>query len=267
MATDSRPSSPIAEADLHAFVDGLLDDTRRQAVQDHIDRQPQAARQVQDLRAQRQALRGLFAGVADEAIPERLNLRRIVAEHAQPARRAPIWRMAAALVLTTALGTAGGWWAHGASAEAGAGIASLSREAAQTYAVYATDSTRPVEIAADRRDDLDRWVSSRLQRPVPIPDLRRSGFRFVGGRLVATAHGPAALFIYDGTNDTHARIALLAREMAIDRDTPVMLKNGGAFGGWSWADKGLGYSLVGNDGALDLHPLADEARRQVRMSL
>lgn len=265
MAIDSRPPRPVDEDDLHAFVDDLLDAPRRQQVQDHLDRHPRAAAQVHGLRAQRQALRGLFAGVADEPMPARLDLRRVVAERGQPARRAPIWRLAAALALTTGLGAAGGWWAHGTNAEAGAGIASLSREAAETYAVFATDTARPVEIAADRRDDLDRWVSSRLRRPVPIPDLRRAGFRFVGGRLVATGHGPAALFIYDGANDT--RIALLARQMVVDRDTPAMLKAGGAFGGWSWADKGLGYSLVGNDGAGDLHPLADEARRQVRLSL
>ena len=265
MATDSRPPRPVDDDDLHAFVDGLLDAARRRQVQDHLDRHPPAARQVHDLRAQRQALRGLFAGVADEPMPARLDLRRIVAEQARPERRSWPWLIAAALALTTGLGGAAGWWAHGAVAEGSAGIASLSREAAETYAVYATDASRPVEIAAERRDELDRWVSSRLQRPVPIPDLRRAGFRFVGGRLVATGHGPAALFIYDGANDT--RIALLARQMAVDRDTPAMLRTAGAIGGWSWADRGLGYSLVGNDGAGDLHPLADEARRQVRLSL
>ncbi len=265
MATDARPPRPIADADLHAFVDDLLDAARRREVQDHLDRHPRAARQVQDLRAQRQALRGLFAGVADEPVPERLDLRRIVAGRRPPARRASHWRIAAALVLTTCLGAGGGWWARSASGEAGAGIASLAHEADETYAVYGVDPTRPVEIPAEHREVLDRWVAQRLQRPVPIPDLRRSGFRFVGGRLVATGHGPAALFIYDGANDT--RIALLAREMAVDRDTPVMSKNAGAFGGYSWADKGLGYSLVGSDGARDLHPLADEARRQVRLSL
>jgi anti-sigma factor RsiW len=265
MAIDARPPRPIADADLHAFVDDLLDATRRHEVQDHLDRHPQAAHQVHALRAQRQALRGLFAGVADEPVPERLNLRRIVAERYLPARRTPRWQIAAALVLTTCLGAGGGWWARSANGEAGSGIASLAREADETYAVYGVDPTRPVEIAAEHRDVLDRWVAQRLQRSVPIPDLRRSGFRFVGGRLVATGHGPAAMFIYDGANDT--RIALLARRMAVEHDTPVMLKNGGAFGGYSWADKGLGYSLVGNDGALDLHPLADEARRQVRLSL
>jgi len=265
MSIDARHSRPILEEDLHSFVDGLLDPDRRREVQDYIDRHPEAAEFASRMWAQRQALRAAFADIADEPVPSRLNLQRLIAERTHHIERAPTWRIAAAVVLALGFGGASGWMARGASGETSAGIASLSREANASYAVYAFDTVHPVEIDGAHKAELVRWVSHRLERPVPVPDLERSGFRLIGGRLVATEHGPAALFLYDGENG--ARLALLARPMAIQRDTPTMHPNNGPFGGYSWADKGLGYSVVGNDGAVDLHPLADEVRRQVRMSL
>ena len=265
MANDARVPRPILQEDLHAFVDGLLEPDRQREVQDYMDRRPEAAEMVSALSAQRQALRAAFSDVADEPIPSRLNLQRLIEERPARVGRAPVWRIAAAVTLTLGLGGAGGWLARGASEEASAGIASLAREANANYAVYAPDTFRPVEIDGAHKADLVRWVSTRLKRPVPVPDLERSGFRLAGGRLVATEHGPAALFFYDGAKGT--RLALMARPMAIQQNTPTMQRNDGPFGGYSWADDGLGYSVVGNDDATDLHPLADEARRQIRMSL
>ena len=160
---------------------------------------------------------------------------------------------------------AGGWLARGESDAQVAGIASLSREASASYATYALDATRPVEIDGAHKAQLASWVSERLRRPVPVPDLRSSGYGLVGGRLVATEHGPAALFLYDDASGT--RIAVLARPMTIERDTPQMRRNDGRFGGYSWADDGLGFGVVGNTTAGDLHPLADEVRKQTRVSL
>jgi anti-sigma factor RsiW len=265
MAPDGNRMRTILEDDLHAFVDDRLCDERRREVQGYLDANPEAADWVARLRSQRQALRSAFSAVGREPIPSRLNLRRLVEERGAAQRRAQPWRIAAAVVLTLGFGGAGGWFARGASEVPGAGIASLSREASASYATYALDATRPVEIDGAHKAQLVGWVSERLQRAVPVPDLHSSGYDLVGGRLVATEHGPAALFLYDDGKGT--RIAVLARPMTVERDTPEMRRNDGAFGGYSWADKGLGYGLVGGNAAGDLHPLADEVRKQVRMSL
>ena len=264
MHDDHRPS-PLLEDDLHAFVDDALDDARRRAVQAHLDTHPESADRVARLRAQRQRLRSAFASVADEPVPSRLNLRSIVEEHAMATRRTGQWRIAAAVVLALGLGGAGGWLARGSSGEASAGIASLSREANASYATYAFDAAHPVEIDGEHKAQLVSWVSTRLQRPVAVPDLQPAGYHLIGGRLVATEHGPAALFLYDDA--AGARLAVLVRPMTIERDTPAMQRNDGPFGGWSWADKGLGYSIVGNGRGTDLHPLADDVRSQARASL
>jgi anti-sigma factor RsiW len=265
MTIDSSGQRPILEEELHAFADGLLDPDRRAVVQDYLDRQPEAAAQVDRIKAQRGMLREAFRPIAEEPVPSRLNLERLVEEAAVRRHSAPMWRMAAVVLLTFGLGSAGGWMARGQSKETSAGIASLSREASASYAVYALDSQRPVEIDASHKTELATWVSSRLERRVPIPDLERSGFTLVGGRLVVTEHGPAALFMYDNQKGT--RLAVLARPMAIQKDTGAMQPTEGRYPGYSWADRGLGYSVVADDRTESLHRVADEVRRQVLLSL
>ena len=265
MSSDDHRTRAILEDELHAFVDDRLPEERRHEVQAYLDRNPEAADRIARLRDQRQALRSAFSGVAQEPIPSRLNLRRLVAESQATRRRAQPWKIAAAVVLTLGAGGAGGWFARGESEVQAAGIASLSREASASYATYALDATRPVEIDGAHKAQLASWVSGRLRRPVAVPDLSCSGYGLIGGRLVATEHGPAALFLYDDARGT--RIAVLARPMSIERDTPQMRRNDGHFGGYSWADDGLGYGVVGNAAAGDLHPLADEVRQQTRVSL
>jgi anti-sigma factor RsiW len=97
--------------------------------------------------------------------------------------------------------------------------------------------------------------------PVAIPDLTRSGYRFMGGRVVATTHGPAGLLMYD--DDRGTRVVLLIRPMAVERDTPMAPHTSGALRGYSWAAHGIGYSVVAAAAPETLHPLADEVRRQI----
>ena len=52
----------------------------------------------------------------------------------------------------------------------------------------------PVEFTAAKRDDLVEWVLHGMGVSLAAPDLSAAGYRFIGGRLVATKHGPAALF-------------------------------------------------------------------------
>jgi anti-sigma factor RsiW len=138
---------------------------------------------------------------------------------------------------------------------------SRPQEATDSYAVFAPDRVRPVEIRATDRSELVKWASQRLSRPVAVPDLSTSGYRFMGGRLIATSHGPAVLFMYDDDHGT--RLVLLSRQMAVDKNAPMAQHSHGPIAGFAWADKGIGYSLVGHISSQLLHSLADEARRQL----
>ena len=260
MSSDTASSRPILEEDLHAYVDNALDANRRREVQDYLDRHPDKAQQVAGFVSNRQGLRAALADIVDEPAPPRLNLIRLIAEHRTP--RARSGQMAAAVLFAFGLGGLGGWSVRGTSPDAASGgIAALAHEAADNYAVYAADSLRPVEMGADQRTELVNWISDRLKRPVAVPDLTKSGYRYIGGRLVSTEHGPAGMFIYDDVNGT--RLAMVVRPMAIERDTPMMKQTKDNISGFTWADRGLGFSLVGTERAETLHPVADEVRRQI----
>jgi anti-sigma factor RsiW len=167
--------------------------------------------------------------------------------------------VAAAAAALLVVGGAAGWWLRGAPPPI-AGIGALAQEATDSYRVYAPDRVRPVELRAADQGELVRWVSDRLQRPVAVPDLGGAGFRFMGGRVVATPHGPAGLLMYDDDHGT--RLVVLMRPMAIERDTPMAPHGAGAVRGFTWAQRGLGVSVVAAAPADRLHPLADEVRRQ-----
>jgi anti-sigma factor RsiW len=256
-----KPIRPILEEDLHAFVDRVLDGARQAEVEEYLDAHPDIAARVQGYVRQRAALRAALAPVAAEPIPPRLTLR-----HLAEARRsswAVPWRSVAAAVVLLALGGAGGWSLHGpASAPAAqSGIAALAQEAAYTYGVYGPDQAHPVEFKAADRAQLVDWISSRLQRDIAVPDLSVSGYRFMGGRLVATPHGPAGLLMYD--NGQGLRLAILVRPMTTDKNSRMSEHSSGAIQGYAWSDRGIGYSLVGATTSDVLHPLADEIRHQV----
>jgi hypothetical protein len=62
----------FADEELMAYADGELDDTRRQQIQDAINRDPEIARRVASHRALRESLRAGFDPVLQESVPDRL---------------------------------------------------------------------------------------------------------------------------------------------------------------------------------------------------
>ena len=264
---------PVTEDDLHAYVDGALDSARREEIALYLEGHPEVALRVEDYSHQRRELRDAFAPVAEEPLPPELTLAHLIERQRAPARPA-YWQRGmpiAAAVLLLLAGGAGGWSLHSLrpaaplSATNGSapaeGIAALAQEASYNYAVFAADRRRPVELRADSRAELQAWASARLGPPVSAPDLAASGYRFMGGRLVATPHGPAVLFLYD--NDKGSRLALLSRPMAADQNAAMTPLDTDSVRGFSWAKGGIGFSLVGTAPAATLHPLANEVRRQL----
>jgi len=255
--------APIAEDDLQAYVDDRLAPERRADVEAYLAEHPETAARLEGYREQRADLRAALAPLADAPIPPELNLARMIEDRHRATRR--LWRgaasMAAALVLLVA-GGAGGWLMRGASMPAQYGVAALAREAADSYVVYGLDHTHPVEFHANDRARLAAWIRRRIGLSIAIPDLSSAGYSFMGGRLVATSHGPAALFMYD---DRHgARVVMLVRPMQRkDQNAPMKQYRDQRMASIAWADGGIGYSLTGAASANVLHPLADQARRQL----
>ena len=249
----------ITEDDLHAYVDCVLEPERRAEVTRYLEDHPDVAQRVSGYSSQRDLLRAALAPVADEPLPPQLNLPRII--EGRRRRGAPAW-WAIAAVLLLSVGGFGGWVIRSAIETTGRGLTALAQEAAYSYSVYAPDHVRPVEIRATDTPQLVQWVSNRLHQPVKVPDLTASGYRLMGGRLVATSHGPAAMFMYD--DDRGSRLVVLARPMHEDQNAPMAPHSGDGVSGFAWADDGLGYSLVGPPAPDVLKQIANEARKQMR---
>ena len=150
-------------------------------------------------------------------------------------------------MLMLSIGGLGGWVMRGSLQASPGGLAALAQEAAYSYSVYAPDRVRPVEMRASDSAQLVQWVSNRLNQPVKLPDLTGSGYRLMGGRLIATSHGPAAMFMYD--DDRGDRLVVLTRPMTTEQSAPMAPHSGGDVSGFAWADGGMGYSLVGQAAA------------------
>jgi anti-sigma factor RsiW len=251
---------PITEDDLHAYVDDALEPDRRAKVGSYLADHPDVAKRVAGFADQRELIRAALAPIADEPLPAELNLSRMI--ESQRRRPAPAWWAIAAMLLLS-VGGLGGWIVRGSLEASPGGLAALAQEAAYSYNVYAPDRVHPVEMRASDAAQLVQWVSSRLNRPVRVPDLANSGYRLMGGRLVATQHGPAAMFMYD--DDHGSRVVVLTRPMSrADQNAPMTAQSSGSATGFAWADNGIGYSLVGEAPAETLRPVANEVRRQAR---
>lgn len=251
------PGRPVAEEDLHAYVDELLDPERRAAVDRYLQGNSEAAERVEAYTAQRQELRAALSARAWDPIPPNLNLGRLLEDRLR--RRQRPWRAAAAVLIALSLGAGGGWFVGQRSPT---GVAAIAREAAMSYAVYASDKRRPVEVWATQKDDLTRWLSNRLNRPVSPPDLSSLQYQLLGGRLVATAHGPAALFMYE--NPRGVRLAIYVRPTAVAETTPIEATDVNDVDGCTWIERGVGYSLIAAEPYDTLAELARLARHELQ---
>ena len=251
---------PITEDDLHAYVDRVLEPERLPQVAAYLNAHPDVARRVAVFTDQRELLRAALTPIAEEPLPTGLKLSRIIEQRPQ---HPSLIRWTAAAMVLMSIGGLLGWSMRNALQAPSGELIALGQEAAVSYNVYAPDRVRPVEVRASDNAQLVQWVSDRLRRPVKVPDLTTAGYRLMGGRVVATSHGPAAMFMYDDDHDS--RLVVLARAMSsAGQNAPMTPRSQGDVGGFAWADDGLGYSLMGHAAPESLRSIANEIRRQAR---
>jgi anti-sigma factor RsiW len=249
-------TTPIGEDDLTAWVDDRLAAERRSIVERYLVDHPAVAARLQQQRDQRTALGRLFAPIAAEPIPATMRIETIAASR----RARPAWFQAVAAALLLTVGFGGGWGVRTRTMPPQAGLGALAREAGYSYRVYASDAQRPAEMGAGEKQQLVSWASRRIGSRVAVPDLATAGYRFAGGRLVATPHGPALLLLYDGA--AQARLAVLSRPMDIDKNASMVSTRDGDVQQVSWADRGIGFSVVAPSATTGLQPIAAAIRGQ-----
>ena len=196
---------------LHAYVDGRLDNEARRDVESYLAENPEARQQVDEYQQINSLLKQIYDPILDEPIPPTLlRLRR------------PRWNIRhillqmAAAVLLLSIGLFSGFYLGvnqtlvPITAESEPDHVVI--EAFMAYAVYTPEVRHPVEVTGDERDHLVSWLSKRMGRQIIIPHLEAHDMQLLGGRLISSdgrARRPVDVRKREGT--THHPICLPLR--------------------------------------------------------
>jgi len=234
--------SPVTEDELHAYVDGELPADRSAAVAAWLAAHPEDAALVAAWRAQADAIRARYAGVAGEPLPDRLKVDTVLRLGRSAGRR---W---AAIAVAASLGTfifggATGWVAHGVATSRPGGFDALTADALQAYKLYVVEVRHPVEVPGDQRAHMTQWLSKRLGTSINIPDLQSIGLKLVGGRLLPGPTGEAAAFyMYEGASGERFTIYCAK---AASPESALRYKGEDRVAAFYWVDDKVAYVVSG----------------------
>ena len=227
---------PVTEDELHAYVDNELPAERRGDVETWLAAHPEDAERVQSWRAMAQALHARYDSVADEAVPKRLELERLVQ---QP--RTWIYGAIAATLAAFIAGGGMGWMVRDMSASPSA-FHSFTVDALDAHRLYVVEVRHPVEVPGSDRAHLQQWLTKRCGWDVRAPELDATGLKLVGGRLLPGPTGPASFLMYESASGERFTIyAARAAAETTQMRYATQDNNGALF----WADRGVGYVVSG----------------------
>ncbi|MFA6266679.1 MAG: anti-sigma factor [Pseudolabrys sp.] len=261
---DNPVTGPVTDEELHAYVDGELPGDRKEAVSAWLAANPDAASLVATWRAQAESIRARYGSVANEPVPERLQLDRIIAGDIVAARGngRPFRMMAAAAVLVAFIGGGGaGWMAHGVSISKPSGFEQFTADALEAYRLYVVEVRHPVEVPGSEEAHLRQWLSKRVGTELSIPNLSSLGLKLVGGRLLPGPTGEAAAFyMYEGPSGERYTIYCAK---AGQQPTALRFKGGEQYAAFSWVDDKIGYVVSGPSDRDRLETVAKNVYDQV----
>lgn len=248
-------ASPITEIDLHAYVDGQLETSRRAEVEAFLAAHPDVVAEVQAWRMQNQSLHDIYDNVLNEPVPLRLTgtLR---------SRRWP--RGIAAGVAWLSCGLAAGWLAHGWM-QGPAQPRTFAQNALAAHVLYTAEQRHPVEVTAQQEAHLVAWLSKRLSAPIRAPKLQEQGFGLLGGRLLPGQDGPLAQLMYE--SDKGERLTLTVRHASqAQSETGFKVMEQGGNRAFYWIDSEYGYALSGSIDKRKLLEIAQAVYLQLHQS-
>ncbi|MDH5631607.1 MAG: anti-sigma factor [Gammaproteobacteria bacterium] len=252
--------TPVTEADLHAFMDGQLSESRRAVVASWLKEHPDKLRELADYQVIDRELHKMLDPMLDEPVPAGLRT--------APGRR--LVRRIAAVVAFLCVGGFAGWQANsvyhgGVRIEQFTGLEQhLIKPAAFAHVVYTGEQKHPVEVGADQEQHLVSWLSKRLRARIMAPDLRRYGYELVGGRLLPSTNRMAAQFMYQESGGE--RITLYVRRLTgAQAGAMFQFSSNNDINTFYWIEGELGYALSGGLPRDQLMTLATASYRQLQM--
>jgi anti-sigma factor RsiW len=187
--------TPPSEAELHAYVDGLLEPEPRRVVEDWLTAHPERAAELEAWQRDARQLRAALGHFDDAAASPWLDPARLRGR--MRARRRTRMAMAAAVALSVLVGGVGGWRMHDAQPDYGPPMA----DAVQAHRMFAAQDALHPDISSPDLGELQRWLDGQLAAAPRLPDLASAGFHPVGARRLAVEAGPAAMVLYGDGHD------------------------------------------------------------------
>ncbi len=183
---------PPSEHELHAYVDRQLNEADRDRVARYLSAHPELAEQVRAWQLDAQNLRAALSGGLHLTPNPQLDPAAI--RHNQRRQRGRQWATAAALFMAVSLGGLGGWQARTVNL---ASHMLPMADAVQAYRMFALKDGMANDWTLATSTDAQSWLDRHFARADRIPDLAGAGFMPVGGRMISTEQGAAAMLVYE----------------------------------------------------------------------
>jgi anti-sigma factor RsiW len=230
------PQIPVTEDELHAYVDNELPAERRSDVETWLAAHPDDAERVRSWREMAEALHARYDAIADEPVPRRLEIERLVR---QPRRW--LYGAIAATLLAFIAGGGAGWVARGAAASPSM-FQNFTVDALDAHRLYVVEVRHPVEVPGSERVHLQQWLTKRCGWDVRAPELSATGLKLVGGRLLPGPTGPASFLMYESASGERFTVYTAKASAETIQMRYATQQNDGAL---FWADRGVGYVVSG----------------------
>lgn len=250
-------TSPFpGEADIHAYIDGRLDEADSARMEAWLERNPARAKEIHGWQRDAQQLRSMLGGLPNSTgqaalDPAMIRARRRQHLHARTA-------LAAMLVLALGVGAISGWQARRLTMPTATATAPMA-DALQAYRMFALNRHVNLDVTQQHAGELQGWLDQHFRNAAPLPDLVDSGFHLVGGRLLATDSGPAAMVLYEDRQGD--AISFYIRPPSPHAGTlPRGQRREGQLVASYWSGNGYNYALVSHDDASDMRAVRDASR-------
>jgi len=243
------PTSFPRDADIHAYIDGRLDQATCARLEAWLKRHPDRAREIHAWQRDAQQLRAAFGGLPAPDVPARLDPATVRARRRRRTHTRTV--LAASLVLALGVGSLGGWTARNMTL---ATAAPPMADALQAYRMLAANPRMNLDINRAHPGEIQTWLSAHFRHAAPLPDLQAEGFQPVGGRLLATDAGPAAIVLY--RNQQGRTISFYIRPPSpASGPLPHGQRRNGELATVYWSGNGYNYALVSRDDAADVRAI------------
>lgn len=251
---------------LSAFLDGQLSVADTEAIEQHLQSDPELQAELEALMDADQMARDEFDEMIRAPVP--LDLARAIqdapeAEVANAAAAPPVrrsWLTALAVALALVLGGVGGYWTGQSQVTQVASVPGWLQDIAEYHAVYAGQKRHLVEVPASELDHIQTWLTNTVGADVAVPDLSAQGLEFQGARLLVATGKPVAQLMYLDAEERVVALCLIATDTPRDGFADRTI---GAFSMVSWGGAGANFVIVGDEDRTDLRAVAEAAATQV----